>query len=104
MAVVAVGKPARTDVTCLFRGAGASGLQCTLHTGRTHQIRVHLSSRGHALVGDKLYGGRAQFGLQRQGLHAERLAFAHPLSGQPLAFECPLPPDLTQAWRVALDA
>jgi 23S rRNA pseudouridine1911/1915/1917 synthase len=104
MAVVAGGKPARTDVACLARGAAASGLRCTLHTGRTHQIRVHLASRGHPLVGDKLYGGRAEFGLQRQGLHAERLAFAHPLSGQPMAFECPLPRDLAQAWRVALGA
>jgi 23S rRNA pseudouridine1911/1915/1917 synthase len=102
MAVVAGGKPARTDVACLARGVAASGLQCTLHTGRTHQIRVHLASRGHALVGDKLYGGRAEFGLQRQGLHAERLAFAHPLGGQRLAFERPLPPDLAQAWQVAL--
>jgi 23S rRNA pseudouridine1911/1915/1917 synthase len=104
MAVVSNGKPARTDVACLARGAAASGLRCTLHTGRTHQIRVHLASRGHPLVGDKLYGGRAEFGLQRQGLHAERLGFAHPLSGRPLAFECPLPPDLAQAWRVALGA
>jgi len=101
MAVVAGGKPARTDVACLVRGSAASGLRCTLHTGRTHQIRVHLASRGHPLVGDKLYGGRADFGLQRQGLHAERLAFAHPLSGQPLAFERPLPPDLAHAWQVA---
>jgi len=102
MAVVAGGKPARTDVACLARGASASGLQCTLHTGRTHQIRVHLASRGHALVGDKLYGGRAEFGLHRQGLHAERLAFAHPVNGRPMAFERPLPPDLTQAWQAAL--
>jgi len=101
MAVVAGGKPARTDVACLARGSAASGLRCTLHTGRTHQIRVHLASRGHPLVGDKLYGGRADFGLQRQGLHAERLAFAHPLSGQSLAFERPLPPDLAHAWQVA---
>jgi len=102
MAVVAGGKPARTDVTCLFRGAGASGLQCTLHTGRTHQIRVHLSSRGHALVGDKLYGGRAQFGLQRQGLHAARLGFVHPVTGKPLMFERGPPTDLAQAWQAAL--
>jgi 23S rRNA pseudouridine1911/1915/1917 synthase len=102
MAVVAGGKPARTDVTCLARGAHASGLQCTLHTGRTHQIRVHLASRGHALVGDKLYGGRAEYGVQRQALHAERLAFAHPMDGRPLAFERPLPPDLAHAWQVAL--
>ena len=104
MAVVAGGKPARTDVVCLARGATASGLRCTLHSGRTHQIRVHLASRGHPLVGDKLYGGRAEFGLQRQGLHAERLAFAHPVGGQPLAFERPLPADLAQAWHGALTA
>jgi 23S rRNA pseudouridine1911/1915/1917 synthase len=102
MAVVAGGKPARTDVVCLARGAAASGLQCTLHTGRTHQIRVHLASRGHVLVGDKLYGGRAEFGLQRQGLHAQRLAFAHPIAGRPLAFERGLPADLAQAWHAAL--
>jgi 23S rRNA pseudouridine1911/1915/1917 synthase len=104
MAVVAGGKPARTDVVCLARGTTACGLRCTLHSGRTHQIRVHLASRGHPLVGDKLYGGRAEFGLQRQGLHAERLAFAHPIGGQPLAFERPLPADLAQAWHAALTA
>jgi 23S rRNA pseudouridine1911/1915/1917 synthase len=104
MAVVASGKPARTDVACMARGATASGLQCTLHTGRTHQIRVHLASRGHALIGDKLYGGRAEFDLHRQGLHAERLAFAHPLDGRPMAFESPMPADLAQAWRAALGA
>jgi 23S rRNA pseudouridine1911/1915/1917 synthase len=103
MAVVAGGKPARTDVACLARGPVASGLRCTLHSGRTHQIRVHLASRGHPLVGDRLYGGRALFGLQRQGLHAERLAFAHPVSGRPLAFERALPADLAAAWHQALD-
>jgi 23S rRNA pseudouridine1911/1915/1917 synthase len=104
MAVVAGGKPARTDVVCLARGSTACGLRCTLHSGRTHQIRVHLASRGHPLVGDKLYGGRAEFGLQRQGLHAERLAFVHPVGGQPLAFERPLPADLARAWHAALTA
>jgi 23S rRNA pseudouridine1911/1915/1917 synthase len=102
MAVVASGKPARTDVSRLARGAEAVGLQCTLHTGRTHQIRVHLASRGHPLVGDALYGGRPAWGLQRQGLHAWRLAFQHPTEGGALAFECPLPPDLAAAWQAAL--
>jgi len=102
MAVVAGGKPARTDVHCLARGASACGLQCTLHSGRTHQIRVHLAARGHPLVGDSLYGGQPQWGLQRQGLHAVRLGFAHPIDGRPLAFECPPPRDLADAWRAAL--
>jgi 23S rRNA pseudouridine1911/1915/1917 synthase len=102
MAVVAGGKAARTDMVCLARGTAASGLQCTLHTGRTHQIRVHLASRGHPLVGDSLYGGRPAWGLQRQGLHAARLAFEHPVEDRPLAFESALPADLAQAWQAAL--
>jgi 23S rRNA pseudouridine1911/1915/1917 synthase len=103
MAVVDGGKPARTDVECLRRGAEACALRCILHTGRTHQIRVHLASRGHPLVGDVLYGGRPAFGLLRQALHATRLSFAHPSDGRIVAFESPLPPDLRAAWGAALD-
>jgi 23S rRNA pseudouridine1911/1915/1917 synthase len=102
MALLAGGKPARTDVVCLARGAQACGLQCTLHTGRTHQIRVHLASRGHPLIGDSLYGGASAFGLERQGLHAAQLGFAHPIKGRRLQFECPLPVDLARAWQAAL--
>jgi 23S rRNA pseudouridine1911/1915/1917 synthase len=102
MAVVAGGKPARTDVVCLARGRAASGLQCTLHSGRTHQIRVHLAARGHPLVGDSLYGGRAGWGLQRQGLHAVCLAFAHPIDGRNLEFTSPPPADMALAWQAAL--
>jgi 23S rRNA pseudouridine1911/1915/1917 synthase len=111
MAVVHSGKPARTDVERLAiwepdaatqsRGPAASpisAVRCRLHTGRTHQIRVHLSSRGHALVGDALYGGRPALGMTRQALHATELAFVHPASGQPVAFSAPLPADMAAAW------
>ena len=111
MAVVHSGKPARTDVERLAvwepdaptqaRGPAASpisAVRCRLHTGRTHQIRVHMASRGHPLVGDLLYGGRPMLGLTRQALHAAELAFAHPDDGQLRAFEAPLPADLAAAW------
>ena len=77
-------------------------MHCRLHTGRTHQIRVHLASQGHPLVGDQLYGGRPALGLSRQALHAARLAFAHPVSGERLSFEAPLPDDLGLAWEQVL--
>jgi 23S rRNA pseudouridine1911/1915/1917 synthase len=99
MAVVAGGKPARTDVECLAARDGLSALRCRLHTGRTHQIRVHLASCGHALVADVLYGGRPALGLERQALHAARLAFAHPDDGRALDFTAPLPADLAAAWQ-----
>lgn len=108
MAIVASGRPAQTDVERLafaqVEDAQFSALRCTLHTGRTHQIRVHLASRGHPLVGDALYGGIAALGMQRQALHATRLALAHPRSGEPLEFDAPLPADMAQAWQRVADA
>ncbi len=98
MAVVASGKPARTDVECLASNGGQSALRCTLHTGRTHQIRVHLASRGLPLLGDRLYGGRPALGIERQALHAAELAFVHPVSQQRLALASALPADLAPAW------
>lgn len=114
MAVVPSGKPARTDVQRLLCGLvqpmldgrhdedrparWVSGVLCTLHTGRTHQIRVHLSSRRHPLVADTLYGGAPLLGMARQALHAARLGFVHPITGQAMQFEAPLPADMAAAW------
>ena len=99
MAVLASGKPARTDVEWLAGIDGYSAVRCTLHTGRTHQIRVHLASRGHALVADAVYGGRPALGMIRQALHARTLRLQHPLTREWLAFESPPPADFAAAWR-----
>lgn len=91
------GKTAQTDFDCLANAEAGCLIKCTLHTGRTHQIRVHLASIGHALVSDQIYGGAPAAGLQRQALHAARLAFAHPVTGQSLVFKAPLPADFSAA-------
>ena len=92
------GKPAATVFRLLDQAEQGCGLLCALETGRTHQIRVHAAHMGHPLVADPLYGGAPAAGLQRQALHAFRLAFAHPVTGAPLAFHAPLPADLRGAW------
>ena len=97
MAVVESGKTAATTFELLQDADQGCWVRATLDTGRTHQIRVHMAHIGHPLVADELYGGAAAAGLARQALHAYRLAFAHPVSGQPLEFHAPLPPDLREA-------
>jgi 23S rRNA pseudouridine1911/1915/1917 synthase len=100
MAVSEQGKDARTHytVTASFTDpVEVAELVCRLETGRTHQIRVHLASIGHAVVGDSRYGGARQaLSTRRPFLHAERLSLAHPISGEPVAWTSPLPPDLTE--------
>ena len=91
------GKTASTGFTLLDNADKGCWVQCTLQTGRTHQIRVHMASIGHALVGDTLYGGHAVAGMERQALHAFRLAFEHPFTQAALEFYAPLPPDMTAA-------
>ncbi|HET9729375.1 MAG TPA: RluA family pseudouridine synthase [Acidimicrobiia bacterium] len=97
MAVRGSGKDARTqyEVVGECDDPKCSLLTCRLETGRTHQIRVHLSAIGHPVVGDASYGGKRQsLPAGRPFLHAAHLEFAHPVSGQRLAFDDPLPPEL----------
>jgi len=93
MAVVASGKPAVTHYRVKQALPHHTLLECELETGRTHQIRVHLASIGHPLEGDPVYGGRGEKKLQRQALHAWKLAFDHPRSGERVQFEAPPPAD-----------
>ncbi|MFI5052980.1 MAG: RluA family pseudouridine synthase [Acidimicrobiia bacterium] len=100
MAVREGGRGARTnyEVVTEYREPDVSLLDCRLETGRTHQIRVHLQAIGHPVVGDAAYGGvRPAFPLDRPFLHAGALAFVHPVTGEPVAVEEPLPPDLADA-------
>lgn len=86
------GREAVTHWTVLARYPGYTHVECRLETGRTHQIRVHLASIGHPLLGDTVYGAkRAVPGLAGQCLHARRLRFVHPSTGEPVELECPLP-------------
>ena len=106
MAVVSTGRAARTDLTRLARFDSADLLRAHLFTGRTHQIRVHLASIGHPVVGDDTYGGgggRKLMGLaaRRHFLHAAWLVFRHPVSGQTIDLRSPLPDDLHRALVVA---
>ena len=88
------GKPAATRIARVASTDSACLVHCTLRTGRTHQIRVHMAHLGHPLVSDAVYGGVRGRVATRQALHAWRLSFRHPVTGQDLAFESPLPEDL----------
>lgn len=107
MAVVAGGKPAVTHYRLAERFSAHTHVRCTLESGRTHQIRVHMAHIRHPLVGDPLYGARMRLpkgatselrdvlsGFQRQALHARQLTLEHPESGEILNWEVPLPEDM----------
>lgn len=105
MAIVNKGRPAKTDLIRLARFDAGDLLRAHLHSGRTHQIRVHLASIGHPVMGDDTYGGgggRRVAGLppKRHFLHAAWLAFNHPVTGKPLDFRSPLPEDLRRSLDV----
>lgn len=115
MAVRPNGRPALTLFRCLGSSSGISVLELDLATGRTHQIRVHLKSIGHPLVGDPLYGEARWKGLAksiqgplrdfpRPALHSWRLAFEHPVHHSPVEVETPLPEDIRLLWEEVTDS
>ena len=113
MAVIKTGKPARTHYRVVERFIDCTLVECALETGRTHQIRVHLTSIGHPLVGDPVYGGGASRvpagpAFHRQALHARRLGLVHPASGKPMLWKSNLPDDMAElldtARTLAFDA
>jgi 23S rRNA pseudouridine1911/1915/1917 synthase len=91
------GREAVTHFTLERALPRATLLRVRLQTGRTHQIRVHLQAIGHPVCGDPEYGTAGLYGLERQFLHAEHLAFAHPVTGEPVDVRSPMPPDLAAA-------
>jgi 23S rRNA pseudouridine1911/1915/1917 synthase len=100
----AASREARTHFEVIELLSAETYLEARLETGRTHQIRAHFAAIGHPLVGDATYGGGRKHGLERQFLHAHRLAFNHPESGERLSFRSELPADLTAALTVARGA
>lgn len=116
MAIVESGRASRTDVHVVARFGSCDLVRCVLHSGRTHQIRVHLAHIGHPVVGDQVYGSGGsrriggpsrlaaealERGTPRQALHAAELSFRHPISGAQLDFRSEWPADLREALRLA---
>ena len=103
IAIVSGGKRAVTHWRVLEPLGGAAMVECRLETGRTHQVRVHMASLGHPLVGDPVYGGKhptaERIGFRRQALHAARLGFIHPVSGATQVFDSAMPADMQELFR-----
>ena len=101
MAVRADGKPAVTHWQVLARYPGYTYVQCKLETGRTHQIRVHMASLGHPILGDTVYGHKKpELGQNTQCLHAKELTFRHPRTDEPVTVTCPLPEEFERVLQV----
>jgi 23S rRNA pseudouridine1911/1915/1917 synthase len=100
----AASRQARTHFEVLELLAAESYLEARLETGRTHQIRAHFAAIGHPLAGDATYGGEQKYDLERQFLHAHRLSFVHPETGERLSFSSELPADLVAALAAARGA
>ena len=95
------GRTAKTEYRVIRASDEASLIECRLHTGRTHQARVHLHHLGHPILGDKLYASRLAKNFTRQMLHAWKLGFQHPRTGAWKYFEAPLPADFNDAIAAA---
>ena len=101
MAVRPDGKPAVTHWQVLARYPGYTYVQCRLETGRTHQIRVHMASLGHPILGDTVYGHKKpELGQNTQCLHAKELTFRHPRTDEPVTVTCPLPEEFERVLQV----
>src|SRR6059036_2465573 len=94
------GRPAKTDYRVVCSGDQASLIECRLYSGRTHQIRVHLHHLGHPVLGDKVYAAHLAKNFPRHMLHAWKLGFRDPRSGDSKSFEAPLPDDFTTAMKM----
>ena len=93
------GRPAKTEYRVISSSEKMSLIECRLHSGRTHQIRVHLHHLGHPVLGDKVYGAKHGKNFPRQMLHAWKLGFEHPRTGEWKTFEAPMPDDFLNATK-----
>lgn len=91
------GRSAKTEYRALRSSSETTLVECVIHSGRTHQIRVHLHHLGHPVLGDKLYAGKRAGDFPRQMLHAWKLSFRHPRTGEPMSFTAPIPQDFEEA-------
>jgi len=99
MAVATAGRQATTDCRSIATTGKHSRVELRIHTGRTHQIRVHMAWAGHPVVGDRLYGAPTRVEAERFYLHARRLEFQHPTTGEPMCVEAPPPADFEEVAR-----